>query len=83
MKELEGAGGSWEAMLLAALLQLAKMLTMRAGGAAAGAWRLMRRRWKAKQGRSGGRGGSAVQQWWRQLRSYVPLLTQVLVIFSS
>ena len=71
VKELEGAGGSWKAMLLVALLQLAEMLAMRAGGAAAGAWRLMWRKVKVRQGRRGGRGGSAVQQWWRQLRSYV------------
>jgi len=68
---LEEAGGSWKAMLLAALLQLGKLLTMHAGGVAAGTWRLLRRRWKVRQGRRGGRGGNAVQQWWRQLRSYV------------
>ena len=71
MKELEAAGGSWEAMLLAALLQLVKMLTLRAGGAAAGAWRHTRRRLRVSQGRRGGKGGRALQQWWRQLRSYI------------
>ena len=45
---LEEAGDSWKAMLLAAraLLQLGKLLTMHAGGVAAGTWRLLRRRWK-------------------------------------
>ena len=50
VKELEGAGGSWEPMLLAALLQLVKMLTLRAGGAAADAWRHTRGRWRVRQG---------------------------------
>ena len=60
------AGGSWMAVLLSALWQLGKLLAMHAGNVAAGAWRLLWRRWKARRG---GRGGSAVQQWWRQLRS--------------
>ena len=69
-EELEEAGGSWEAMLLAALSQLSKLLAMCTEGAA-GTWRQLRRRRKVRQGRRGGRGGRAVQQWWRQLRSYV------------
>jgi hypothetical protein len=68
---LEEAGDSRKAMLLAALLQLGKLLAMHAGGVAAGTWRLLRRRWEARRGRRGGKGGSAVQQWWRQLGSYV------------
>ena len=69
------AGGSWRAMLLAVLLavllQLGRLLAMHAGSIVAGTWKLLRRRWKTRRGRGGGRGGSAVQQWWRQLRSYV------------
>ena len=38
--------GSWMAVLLAALWQLGKLLAMHAGGAAAGAWRLLWRRRK-------------------------------------
>ena len=44
VEELGGTGDSWEATLLAALLQLVKVLSLRAGGAAAGAWRHTRRR---------------------------------------
>ena len=64
-------GGTCEAVLLAAVLQLSKLLAMCTGGAA-GTWRqLRRRRWEVRQGRIGGRGGNAAQQWWRQLRNYV------------
>ena len=60
----------WQAMLLVALSQLGKLLAMHTGGAV-GILRQLRRRRKVSQGRIGGRGGRAVQQWWRQLRSYV------------
>jgi len=50
-------------VLLAALWQLGKLLAMRAGSAAAGAWRLLWRRRKTGRGSRGGRGGSAMQQW--------------------
>ena len=69
-EELETAGGSWEAVLLATLSQLSKLLAMCTGGAA-GTWKQLRRRREVRQDRRGGRGGRAVQQWRRKLRSYV------------
>ena len=47
---MEEAGGGRKAMLLAALLQLGKLLAMHAGGVAAGTWRLLRRRWSGRPG---------------------------------
>ena len=71
VKELEVAGDSWEATLLAILLQLCELLAVHAGGAT-GTWRqLGRRKGKVRQTRGGGNGGRAVQQWWRLMRSYI------------
>ena len=50
---------------------MVKVLSLRAGGAAAGAWGHTRRRVRISQGRRGGTGGRALQQRWRQLRSYI------------
>ena len=68
--ELEAAGGSWKAMLLAVLSQLSMLLALRSGGAA-GIWRHWKRERRRRRNNviKGGRGGTAVQQWWMQLCS--------------
>ena len=68
-KPVPMTGGDWRAGLLAALWQLCKLLAMHAGGGVADTGRLLKGRRETKRGRKGGRGGSAVQQWRRQLRS--------------
>ena len=71
MKKVEEARESWETALLATLLQLCKLLAMHTGGAT-GTWRqLGRSRGTVRQARGGGKGGRAVQQWWRLPRSYI------------
>ena len=47
VEELEEAGETWEATLLAALLQLCKLLALHTGGAT-GTWRQLRRRFYSK-----------------------------------
>ena len=70
VENLEVAGGSWEAMLLAILSQLYMALATRARGAAGSGRRWRRERRRARNsGNRGGKGGTAVQQWWRNLRS--------------
>ena len=68
VEELEIAGGSWEAMLLAALSQSYVLLAMHSGGAA-GTWRHWKRRRRRRNFSKGGRGSTTIQRWWMQLRS--------------
>ena len=48
VEEVEEAGDSWEAMLLATLLQLCKLLAMNTGGATGTCRQLRRRRGKVR-----------------------------------
>ena len=55
VEKLGVAGDSWEATLLAILLQLCKLLVVHTEGAT-GLWRQLRRRsWKGRQARGGGK----------------------------